>query len=183
MLTMLRPTASVEFCLTVFHTAHYHYQAPWYLFVENLDLEWPSLECIQDSPCISAAGKGTNANPLSQLSVIKQGSSFKGFKPCPMANLSRKLAAVQNKKGCFPSLIVFQVLRLGVISRRRLFYSGLMGSISGGSLVWAWPEVWALTPTRGRPHEQAQGKRRKSHLCDTMAIWPPFYHLRFNHII
>lgn len=107
-----------------------------------------------------------------------------------MANLSRKLAAVQNKRGCFPFLVVFQVLRLvGVILRAKAVYSGLVESISGGSLAWAWPEVWAVTSTRGRPHEQAQGKGRKSHRCDTMSRarlssrWPPFQHLPLNHVI
>lgn len=74
------------------------------------------------------------------------------------------------------------------LQERGLFYSGLVESISGGSLVWAWPEVWALTPTRGRSQEQAQGKGRKSHLCDTMARarllsrWPPFHHLALDHV-
>lgn len=111
-----------------------------------------------------------------------------------MANLSRKLAAAQNKRGCFPSLVVFFFFFFKSwgwwvwSQERRLFYSWLAESISGGSLAWVWPEVWR-TPTRGRPHEQAQGKGRESHLCDIVARarllshWPPLHHLPLNHVI
>lgn len=106
-----------------------------------------------------------------------------------MANLSRKLAAVRIREDVFLPLSFFKSWGWWEWFREwRLFYSGPVESISGGSLAWAWP-VWALTPTRGRPHEQAQGKGRKSHLCDAMARarflsrWPPFHHLPLNHVI
>lgn len=153
-------------------------------------MKWPSLESIQDSPACQLLEERQMQIPRVLRLLLYRKVHSKALRYAPWLTCPGSWQQCRIRKDVFLPSSSFRSWGWWEWFREwRLFYSGLVESISGGSLAWVWPEVWALTSTRGRPHEHAQGNGRKSHLCDAMArarllsCWPPFHHLPFNHVI